>query len=256
MSSPAVSSAISYARDNQQRFLKELKDLLSIPSVSTAEEHKDDVRKAAEVVTADLKRINLAGQHLLSLVNSVLDLSKIEAGRMEVEAEPIELERVLAEIVSTCQPLAAGSGNQLVLETGGDLGVMIGDATKLRQVLLNLLSNAAKFTKNGRIALTVTRASDAAGAWVNFAVSDTGIGISPVTLAKLFTDFTQADPSIGTKYGGTGLGLALSQRLCWLMGGEITATSEPGRGSCFTLRLPAAATTPGDEAAVEPQRSL
>ncbi len=175
---------------------------------------------------------------------------------MEVEAAPIELYRVLDEIVSTCQKLVESNGNVLMFEAGPGLGIISGDATKLRQVLLNLLSNAAKFTRNGRIGLSVTRQHDAAGAWISFAVSDTGIGISADTLAKLFTDFTQADASIGNKYGGTGLGLALSQRLCWLMGGDITAESEPGRGSCFTLRVPAAsAAAYHDDATVEPQES-
>ncbi len=201
---------------------------------------EDAEAEGRQELTADLKRINIAGQHLLSLVNNVLDLSKIEAGRMELETAPIDLDRILAEIVSTCQKLVESNGNVLVLEADAGLGIVSGDGTKLRQVLLNLLSNAAKFTRNGRIGLAVRRERDAQGAWISFAVSDTGIGISAESLGKLFTDFTQADASISSTYGGTGLGLALSQRLCRLMGGDITAVSEPGRGSCFTLRVPAA----------------
>jgi PAS domain S-box-containing protein len=158
-------------------------------------------------LTADLKRINDAGLQLLSLVNNVLDLSKIETGRMEVEAEPIELDRFLAEIASTARMLAERNDNRFTLTAGAGLGVMIGDAPKLRQVLLNLLGNAAKFTQNGRVELAVMRERDATGAWISLAVSDTGIGISAENLARLFGDFTQADDTLGAKYGGTGLGL-------------------------------------------------
>jgi signal transduction histidine kinase len=207
--------------------------------------------------TADLRRINLAGQQLLSLVNNVLDLSKIEAGRMAVDAEPIELERFLGEIAASARPLAGSNDNEFSLAAGAGLGVMIGDANKLRQVLLHLLSNAAKFTQSGRVELTAARERDAAGEWVSFAVSDTGIGISADNLARLFGDFTQADAAPSAKYGGTGLGLVLSQRLCWLMGGEIAAESEPGRGSCFTLRLPADGAAPqGDHAKAESPVSI
>jgi signal transduction histidine kinase len=216
---------------------------------------EDAQAEGRQELTADLKRINIAGQHLLSLVNNVLDLSKIEAGRMELETAPIELDRVLAEIVSTCQKLVESNGNVLVLEAEAGLGIISGDATKLRQVLLNLLSNAAKFTRNGRIGLAVRRERDATGAWISFAISDTGIGISAENLGKLFSDFTQADASIGNTYGGTGLGLALSRRLCRLMGGDITAASELGRGACFTLRVPAAhhAAARRIDATAEPQ---
>jgi signal transduction histidine kinase len=188
---------------------------------------------------ADLQSIRTAGQHLLSLVDDVLDLSKVEAGRMEVAALPIDLPSFIAQIAQTAQRLVESNGNKLWVERGTDLGTMIGDATKLRQVLFNLLSNAGKFTRRGSIALTVSREPGEGGDWIRLAVSDTGIGISSENLSRLFTDFIQADPSIRTKYGGTGLGLALSRRLCRIMGGEITAESTLGHGSCFTVRLPA-----------------
>ena len=188
---------------------------------------------------ADMQRIHTAGRHLLALVNDVLDLAKVEAGRMDVEAAPVEIERFIAEVVSTAQPLVTRNGNVLEVTRQGDLGSITGDATKLRQVLLNLLSNAAKFTSAGKIALAVRRERRQDGDWIAFAVSDTGIGIGGATLAKLFTAFTQADASTRSEYGGTGLGLALSQRLCWLMGGDITVDSEVGRGSCFTVHVPA-----------------
>jgi len=188
---------------------------------------------------ADLKRINGAGQHLLSLVNDVLDLSKIEAGRMAVEARPIDLAALVDDIAAASRPLVAVKRNELRVERAADLGIILGDAVKLRQVLLNLLSNAAKFTENGRVTLTVRRERRSAGDWIGITVSDTGIGIERDMLARLFTNFTQADPAIAAKYGGTGLGLALSRKLCRLMGGELSAESQPGHGSQFTLRLPA-----------------
>ena len=188
---------------------------------------------------ADLGRILGAGRHLLALVNDVLDLSKIEAGRMDVLAQPIDLGRFVDDIIATSRPLLAVKQNELRVERAEDLGTITGDATKLRQVTLNLMSNAAKFTERGQVTLAVARERDGGADWVRIDVSDTGIGIDRETLARLFTNFTQADPSIAAKYGGTGLGLALSQKLCRLMGGEIAAESEPGRGSRFTLRLPA-----------------
>jgi signal transduction histidine kinase len=189
---------------------------------------------------ADLKRINGAGRHLLSLVNGVLDLSKIEAGRMEVVAGPIHLRSFIDEVVATAMPMVESRSSELAIDCAEDIGTITGDATKLRQVLLNLLSNAAKFTENGRIAVTVRRERRTAGDWISVAVSDTGIGIDGQALTRLFTNFTQADASTANKYGGTGLGLALSRRLCRLMDGDITAQSELGRGSCFTMRVPAA----------------
>jgi adenylate cyclase len=201
------------------------------------EDAESDGRTAQHM--SDLKNIRTAGQHLLALVDDVLDLSKVEAGRMEVTAAPIDLTTFITQIVQTAQRLVEGNGNKLWVQRDADLGTMIGDATKLRQVLFNLLSNAAKFTRRGSIALIVARERAPGGDWIRFAVSDTGIGVSSENLARLFTDFIQADPSIRTKYGGTGLGLALSRRLCRVMGGEINAESTLGHGSCFTVRLPA-----------------
>ncbi len=194
----------------------------------------------ADERVADLRRIHSAGRHLLALVNDVLDLSKIEAGRMEMAADVIDLRSFLDDVVATVLPLVESNGNALETNCAADLGTMLGDATRLRQIVLNLVGNAAKFTKSGRISLRALRERRPERDWISIAVADTGIGIDEQALAKLFTAFTQADASTASKYGGTGLGLALSQRLAKLMGGGITATSEPGRGSCFTLRLPAA----------------
>ena len=200
------------------------------------EDAEAEGRKEQQV--ADLRRINSAGKHLLSLVTDVLDLSKIEAGKMELAAQPFDLSIFIDDVVATCRPLVMDNGNEFLVERGPDLGIVIGDQTKLRQAVLNLLSNAAKFTKEGRVTLRVAR-EGTVGEWVSIAVRDTGIGISRENLPKLFQNFKQAEASTSSRYGGTGLGLALSQKLCRMMGGEITVDSEPGDGSCFTVRVPA-----------------
>lgn len=191
----------------------------------------------AESKKADLKRINAAGQHLLSLVTDVLDLSKIESNFIELKAEQFNLPEALRDIVSNIEPTMSKNGNKLIVRCADDLGTVSTDATKLRQATLNLLSNAAKFTERGTITLSAYRRKSAAGDWIEIQVQDTGIGIAQSDLAKLFQNFSQANRTTSTKYGGTGLGLALSQKLCGLMGGGITATSELGRGSCFTIRV-------------------
>ena len=188
----------------------------------------------------DLRRINSAGMHLLSLVTDVLDLSKIEAGKMELAAQAFDLGGLIEDVVATCRPLVMQNGNELVVEGSGELGTVIGDPTKLRQVVLNLLSNAAKFTRQGRVSLAPARERAADGDWIRIAVRDSGIGISREDLPKLFQNFSQVKGTPGSRHAGTGLGLALSQKLCRLMGGEITVDSRPGSGSCFTVRLPAA----------------
>ena len=194
--------------------------------------------------TIDLRRINNAAKHLLSLVTDVLDLSKIEAGKMELSAQPFDADSFIDNIAATCRQLVVDNGNEFTVQRGGDLGVVIGDATKLRQCILNLVSNAAKFTKNGVVTIRATRELSLAGDWICIAVRDTGIGISREDLPKLFQNFSQATASISSRYGGTGLGLALSQKLCRMLGGQITVESELGRGSCFTVRIPATPTAP------------
>ena len=186
----------------------------------------------------DLQRINSAGQHLLSLVTDVLDLSKIEANCIDVNVDRFDLNVLIDEVVATGQPLMTANGNKLIVKRVGQLGEVSTDQTKLRQVVLNLLSNAAKFTEKGTITLTVQRDKTASSDWIEIQVRDTGIGIAPADLARLFRNFQQATSTTSRKYGGTGLGLSLSQRLSALMGGGITAKSEIGAGSCFTVRLP------------------
>ena len=186
---------------------------------------------------ADLQKISAAGKHLLAMVNDILDISKIEAGKMALHVENVDLDKLIDEVEATARPLAAKNTNSFVVERGAGLGVIRADATKLRQAIFNLLSNAAKFTQNGQITLAVQRS----GEWVEIAVADTGIGISREQQKALFSNFTQASSRIAAVYGGTGLGLSLSQNLCRLMGGQIDIDSELGKGSRFTIRLPARA---------------
>ncbi len=187
----------------------------------------------------DLAKINTAGKHLLALINDVLDLSKIEAGKMEVYLETFDVDAMLEEVLTTISPLVAKNSNALVVERDDALGTMHADLVKVRQMMLNLLSNACKFTEDGVITVAVRRLADADGDQLTFAVSDSGIGMTPDQLGHLFESFTQAESSTSRRYGGTGLGLALTRRFSEMLGGTVTVESSPGVGSTFTLRLPA-----------------
>ncbi|HUR59741.1 MAG TPA: response regulator, partial [Opitutaceae bacterium] len=188
----------------------------------------------------DLQRIHGAGKHLLGLINDILDLSKVEAGKMTLFLEEFDVGKLVEEVVSTVQPIIARNGNKLEVNCPADIGLMKADATKVRQTLFNLLSNASKFTEKGTIRVTVRRSLSVKlqGNTMNFVVSDTGIGMTPEQLGRLFAAFQQADASTTRKYGGTGLGLVISRKFCRLMGGDITVTSEPGKGSAFVVMLP------------------
>jgi CheY-like chemotaxis protein len=196
---------------------------------------------------ADLAKIRRSGRHLLSLINDVLDLSKIEAGRMRLHLEAFDVAEMVADVVSSVQPLVAVHGNVLEVVCPPRLGTMRADLVKTRQILLNLTANASKFTHHGHIGLAVTRTADRGRDWLVFEVRDTGIGMSAEQVARLFQPFVQADESTTRKYGGTGLGLAISRRFCRMMGGTIAVESEPGKGSCFRVRLPAEVETPDDD---------
>ena len=187
----------------------------------------------------DLQKIHGAGKHLLSLINNVLDLSKIEAGKMDLYLEDFEVVPMIQEVVTTVKPLVEKNANTLKLEYADGVGSMRADLTKVRQTLFNLLSNACKFTQGGVISLRATRERLDGARWITFRISDTGIGMSPEQSSKLFQAFTQADASTSRRYGGTGLGLAISQKFCHMMGGEIIVDSALGQGSTFTVRLPA-----------------
>ena len=198
----------------------------------------------------DLQKINKAGTHLLALINDVLDLAKVESGKMEAFAEDIDIDNLIDEVSGTTQPLMDKNNNTLSIERGEQLGSAHQDLTKLRQTLFNLLSNAAKFTHNGTITLHVERTKEAGADWLRLAVSDTGIGIPADKIDHVFEEFTQADGSTTRDYGGTGLGLAISRRFCELLGGDLSAASEPGKGSTFTIRIPAI--LPGTQAPLPP----
>ncbi|MBI3269423.1 MAG: response regulator [Planctomycetes bacterium] len=191
-----------------------------------------------ESYVADLKKIHAAGKHLLSLINDILDLSKIEAGKMELFLETFSVEELVRDVASTVQPLVAKNANKLEVRCTTGFGTVHADLTRTRQVLFNLLSNACKFTKEGTVGLDVSRAAEDGAAWVTLRVTDTGIGMTPEQLGKLFQDFAQAEASTAKKFGGTGLGLALSRKIARMMGGDVTVTSEQGKGSAFTLRIP------------------
>ncbi len=189
--------------------------------------------------SADLEKIASAGKHLLALINDILDLSKIEAGKMELFLEDFDLGEMISEVLATIQPLVAANENVLTVADTSGVGVMHADQMKVRQALFNLLSNAVKFTRSGTITVDAARERMDGREWIVFRVADTGIGMTAEQLVKLFQDFTQADASTTRKFGGTGLGLALTRRFCQMMGGDVTVRSEPGEGSVFTIKLPA-----------------
>ncbi|MBW2422223.1 MAG: response regulator, partial [Deltaproteobacteria bacterium] len=201
-----------------------------------AEELEDEGH--AEHVS-DLQRINTSGKHLLALINDILDLSKIEAGRMDVYLERFEVGEMLEGIAGTVAPLMEKNGNRLAARFDTGLGSMRADLTKVRQSLFNLLSNAAKFTESGTVALEARRHVRDGRDWLEFVVADEGIGIAADSLDQVFEEFTQADRSTTRNYGGTGLGLPITRRFCRMMGGDVRVASEVGRGSSFTIELPA-----------------
>jgi signal transduction histidine kinase/DNA-binding response OmpR family regulator len=186
----------------------------------------------------DLAKINAAGKHLLALINDILDLSKIEAGKMELFLETFDVAKMIEEVASTLRPLVEKNVNTLHIQCAPDLGWMHADQTKVRQGLFNLLSNACKFTREGNITLQADGQSTDGREWIVFSVTDTGIGLNSEQIVKLFKDFTQADASTTRNFGGTGLGLVLTRRFCEMMGGEVTVSSVPGKGSVFTIKLP------------------
>ena len=200
---------------------------------------EDSTEAGNDGMADDLQKILSAARHLLGLINDVLDLSKIEAGKMQLYLETFDLQLLVHEVTSTIAPLIEKRNNQLVVECDPAIGSMYGDATKVRQTLLNLLSNASKFTENGRIELKVERDIVDNQVWVAMRVIDTGIGMDEEQMARLFKPFTQADASTSSKFGGTGLGLAISKQFAQMMGGDIGIISAPGAGSTFTLRVPA-----------------
>jgi signal transduction histidine kinase len=236
--------AAETARSNLSHFLANMSHELRTPLNAVIGLTEMMVANAArfgtEKALEPLKRVNAAGGHLLGLINQVLDLSKIEAGKLELNPESVNLALLIDEIIGTAGQLAEQNKNRLVVEAEQGLGAITVDPMRLRQILLNLLSNACKFTKQGEVKLEARRVVNG-GNWMELAVSDTGIGMTAEQQAKLFAEFTQADSLTARRFGGTGLGLAISRKLARMMGGDVTVASEPGKGSVFTVRLPAGA---------------
>src|SRR6516165_2546394 len=232
---------LAEASQNKSQFLSSMSHELRTPLNAIIGLTEMMVSHAArfgtEKALEPLRRVNAAGTHLLSLINEVLDLSKIEAGKLELNSEPIDLARLIDEVIGTAGQLAEKTKNRLVVEAQESGGALKADPMRLKQILLNLLSNACKFTKDGEVALRVRKVTDGRD-WVELAVADSGIGMTAEQQAKLFQDFTQADSLTARRYGGTGLGLAISRKLARMMGGDVTVTSEPSKGSVFTVRLP------------------
>jgi len=209
---------------------------------------EEETKESGELsAVRDLQKIQSAGKHLLSLINDILDLSKIEAGKMGLHVETFDVPQMIEEIVTTVQPAVAKNGNTIQVEVAKNAGKMCADLTKVRQILLNLLSNACKFTDHGVISLKVDRRTVATQDWMQFQVIDTGIGITPEHRENLFREFSQADTSISRKYGGTGLGLAITHRFIQLMRGTVSVESKPGQGSTFTIHLPAELAVESDD---------
>ena len=236
--------AIEIASQHKSQFLANMSHELRTPMnaiIGVGEMLLEDARDLArEGEIEPLTRILRAARHLLSVINDILDLSKIEAGKMDLHLESFAIAPLLDDVAGTVRGLAEKNGNELRVECGSDVGTMLADPMRVRQALLNLASNAVKFTEKGQVTLAAARSSGRAGDVIILRVSDTGIGMTPDQAARLFQDFTQADESTTRKYGGTGLGLAISRRFCRMMGGDITVESTPGQGSTFTIGLPVA----------------
>jgi adenylate cyclase len=237
---------LAQASQNKSQFLSSMSHELRTPLNAIIGLTEMMVTNAARFGTENalepLRRVNAAGKHLLDLINEVLDLSKIEAGKLELNVEAVDLARLIDEVIGTAGQLADKNQNRLIVEAQENVGALAADSLRLKQILLNLLSNACKFTKEGEVALRVRKVADGRD-WVELAVADSGIGMTAEQQAKLFQDFTQADSLTARRYGGTGLGLAISRKLARMMGGDVTVASEPGKGSVFTVRLPSSGVT-------------
>src|SRR5262245_41359845 len=232
---------LAEASENKSQFVSSMSHELRTPLNAiiglTEMMVSNAARFGTEKAQEPLQRVNRAGNHLLGLINQVLDLSKIEAGKLELNPQKVQLAPLIKDVIDTAGQLAEQNKNRLVVEAQENLDTVAVDPMRLRQILLNLLSNACKFTKAGEVKLAARKVSNGNN-FVEFAVSDTGIGMTPEQQAKLFEEFSQADAATAQRFGGTGLGLALSRKLARMMGGDVTVQSEPGKGSIFRVRLP------------------
>jgi two-component system, NtrC family, sensor kinase len=237
---------LQQASENKSQFVSSMSHELRTPLNAIIGLTEMMVTNAArfgtEKAMEPLQRVNRAGTHLLGLINQVLDLSKIEAGKLELNPQTVELVPLIDEVVGTARQLADQNKNRLTAEAPDDLGSLTVDPMRLRQILFNLLSNACKFTKEGEVKLKARRVVDVRD-WIEVAVADSGIGMTPEQQAKLFGEYSQAEATTAQRFGGTGLGLAITHKLARMMGGDVTVTSEPGKGSVFTVRLPDGANT-------------
>jgi signal transduction histidine kinase len=234
------SRQLADASQHKSQFLANMSHELRTPLnaiIGVSEMLREDA-EAAKQDTEPLDRVLGAGRHLLALINDILDLSKIEAGRMELHLDTFGLAPLINDVVKTIESLAAKNSNQAAVHCDAAIGTMYADQMRLRQALLNLMSNANKFTERGTITIDAHHGQESNRDWITLAVTDTGIGMTPDQMGKLFQEFSQASSTTASKYGGTGLGLVISRRFCQMMGGDITVESEPGRGSTFTIRLP------------------
>jgi signal transduction histidine kinase len=234
------SRQLAEASQHKSQFLSNMSHELRTPLnaiIGVSEMLREDA-EALQQDTEPLDRVLGAGRHLLALINDILDLSKIEAGRMELAVSSFAVAPLIPDVVKTIEPLAVKNGNKVAAHCDADMGTMYADQMRMRQALLNLMSNANKFTERGAISIDVRQGQENGCDWITIAVADTGIGMTPEQMGKLFQEFSQASSSTATKYGGTGLGLAISRRFCQMMGGDITVESAPGHGSTFTIRLP------------------
>ena len=240
------SRQLQLASENKSQFVSSMSHELRTPLNAIIGLTEMMVTNAArfgtEKAQEPLQRVNRAGTHLLGLINQVLDLSKIEAGKLELNPQTVQLAPLIEEVIGTARQLAEQNKNRLILNAQENLGALTVDPLRLRQILLNLLSNACKFTKEGEVKLRARRMADG-GDWIELAVVDSGIGMTPEQQAKLFGEFSQADATTAQRFGGTGLGLAIARKLARMMGGDVTVASEPGKGSVFTVRLPGGADT-------------
>ncbi len=234
------SRQLAEASQHKSQFLANMSHELRTPlnAIIGVSEMLHEDAEALKQDTEPLDRVLGAARHLLALINDILDLSKIEAGRMELHLESFALAPLIDGVIKTIEPLAAKNGNQVAVHCDAAIGSMHADQMRLRQALLNLMSNANKFTDRGTITIDAGQGNENGRDWITLAVTDTGIGMTAEQMGKLFQEFAQASSSTASKYGGTGLGLVISRRFCQMMGGDITVTSEPGRGSIFTVRLP------------------
>jgi signal transduction histidine kinase len=248
------SQQLAEASQHKSQFLANMSHELRTPLnaiIGVSEMLREDAEAAGQDLEP-LDRVLGAGRHLLALINDILDLSKIEAGRMELQLEAFPLASLITDVVKTIEPLTAKNSNKVVAHCDAGIGTMQADQMRLRQALLNLMSNANKFTERGAISIAAREQQEGGHDWITISVADTGIGMTPEQMGKLFQEFSQASSTTASKYGGTGLGLAISKRFCQMMGGDITVESAPGRGSTFTIRLPRIVDAPKGVVAANP----